>query len=350
LDGSVGVFHFEAKELGQSLNDAELDELKRSRYGDVSGHKINLAESPAQLLLEAATKQTSAKKAVSNVQQKKTTAKACVSVGNTTKNSKPQVNEVKKTGGPVGNGPNMVTTTGLISGAVKQKEYRRPDGRKRIIPEVVGGPVQPESISSSAQQFDFPIVSSEHVKSSDRAISTNDDIRASTLGGSHIRHSDLKERSGVTARATISDSLIIEKVPDTSGDGGINVQQMGNSMTSNSLAACSSSLSIRVFDKKGGDGTSPVLLEARPREHTVNDITGLANTSMMKETEIVCTRGDQTLWSDRISGKVTVLAGNANFWAVGCEDGCLQVNCFSTFIVCIHGLLFTTYFLSTFLI
>jgi protein HIRA/HIR1 len=347
----VGAFHFEAKELGQSLNDAELDELKRSRYGDVSGRKINLAESPAQLLLEAAsTKQTSAKKAVSNVQQKKTTPKACVSAGNTTKNSKPQVNDVKETGGSVGNEPNMVTTTGPISGPVKQKEYRRPDGRKRIIPEVVGVPVQPESISSAAQQLNFPIVYSEHIKSSDRAISNNDDIRASTLGGSHIRHSDLKERSGVTARATISDGLIIEKVPDTSGDGGINVQQMGNSMTSNSLAACSSTLSIRVFDKKGGDGTSPVLLEARPREHTVNDIAGLANTPMMKETEIVCTRGDQTLWSDRISGKVTVLAGNANFWAVGCEDGCLQVNCFSTFIVCIHGLLFTTYFLSTFLI
>ncbi|XP_024632384.1 protein HIRA isoform X2 [Medicago truncatula] len=326
LDGSVGAFHFEAKELGQSLNDAELDELKRSRYGDVSGRKINLAESPAQLLLEAAsTKQTSAKKAVSNVQQKKTTAKACVSAGNTTKNSKPQVKDVKKIGGPVGNEPNMVTTTGLISGPVKQKEYRRPDGRKRIIPEVVGGPVQPESISSAAQQFDFPIVSSEHIKSSDKAISTNDDIRASTLGGSHVRHSDLKERSGVTARVTISDGLIIEKVSDTSGDGGINVQQMGNSMTSNSLAACSSTLSIRVFDKKGGVGTSPVLLEARPREHTVNDIAGLANTSMMKETEIVCTRGDQTLWSDRISGKVTVLAGNVNFWAVGCEDGCLQI-------------------------
>ena len=66
-------------------------------------------------------------------------------------------------------------------------------------------------------------------------------------------------------------------------------------------------------------------LEARPREHATNDIVGVGNTFMMKETEIVCTRGSQTLWSDRISGKVTVLAGNANFWSVGCEDGCLQV-------------------------
>ncbi|RZB99144.1 Protein HIRA [Glycine soja] len=45
----------------------------------------------------------------------------------------------------------------------------------------------------------------------------------------------------------------------------------------------------------------------------------------VQETEIVCSKGPQTLWSARISGKVTILAGNGNFWAVGCEDGCLQI-------------------------
>lgn len=67
-------------------------------------------------------------------------------------------------------------------------------------------------------------------------------------------------------------------------------------------------------------------MEARPREHAVNDIVGVGNTFTMRETEIACTRGADTLWSDRVSGNVTVLAGNANFWAVGCEDGCLQVS------------------------
>ncbi|WJX68933.1 hypothetical protein P8452_53254 [Trifolium repens] len=328
LDGSVGTFHFEVKELGQSLGDTELDELMKSRYGDVRGCKVNLAESPAQLLLEAAsTKQTSSKKVVTDVQQNKKMEKAFVSARDATNNAKPQVDDRKNNGGPVGDELNMVTTSSQISIPVKQKEYRRPDGRKRIIPEIVGVPAQPENISGAAQQaLDFPLVSSsKRRKSSDGAISNDDDIRASTLGGAQIRHSDLKERSGVTARATISDGLIIEKIPDTAGDGGINVQQLGNSTTSSSLAACSATLSIRVFDKKGGDDTSPIILEARPREHTVNDIVGLGNTSMMKETEIVCTRGDQTLWSDRISGKVTVLAGNINFWAVGCEDGCLQI-------------------------
>ncbi|CAI8592891.1 unnamed protein product [Vicia faba] len=327
LEGSVAKFHFDVKELGQILGDAELDELKRSRYGDVSGRKVKLAESPAQLLLEAAsTKQTSSKKVVSDVQQNKTTAKASVSAGDSIKNAKPQVDNDKKSGGSVGDKSNLLTTSSQVSRPVKQKEYRRADGRKRIIPEVVGVPVQQENISGAAPQaLGIPLVSSEQRKNSDKAISNDDDMRASTLGGQHIRHSDSKERSRITARATISEGLIIEKVPDSAGDGRINVQQLGNSTSSSSLAACNAKLSIRVFDKKGGEDSPPLLLEARPREHTVNEIVGLGNTSMMKETEIVCTRGAETVWSDRISGKVTVLAGNANFWAVGCDDGCLQI-------------------------
>ncbi|XP_020238130.1 protein HIRA isoform X2 [Cajanus cajan] len=327
LDGSVATFHFEVKELGQRLGDAELDELKRSRYGDVKGRKANLAESPAQLLLEAASaKQTPSKKVVSDVQQKPTMAKAYADVGvTTTKNAEPQNDDGKKSGGQVGD-TNKVTTSGRISSPVKQREYRRPDGRKRIIPEAVGVPVQPENISGAVQQaLDFPVVSSDHRKDTDRAVSNDDGVRVSTLGGTHGRNTDLKERSGATARATISDSLVIEKVPASAGDGSINVEQLGNLMTSCSLAGCSGTLSIRVFDKKSGADSSPILLEARPREHAVNDIVGLGNTSMMKETEIVCSKGPQTLWSDRISGKVTVLAGNGNFWAVGCEDGCLQI-------------------------
>ncbi|XP_024637866.1 protein HIRA isoform X2 [Medicago truncatula] len=330
LDGSVATFHFEAKELGQRLSDTELDELKRSRYGDVRGRQANLAESPAQLLLEAAsTKQTPSKKVVANPQNQ-TIAKAYVdtrvgakSVG--AKNVEPQVEPNKKSDGPVGGDAlNKITTSARISSPVKQREYRRPDGRRRIIPEAVGVPVQQENISGAvqSQELGFPVMSSEHQRGNNGVVSNNDTVRTSTLGGAPGRNSDLKERSGVTARATISESLVIEKVPASSGrDGTINVEQLGNSTTTGSHAA----LSIRIVDKKSGEDTLPICLEARPREHAVNDIAGVGNASMMRETEIACTRGPQTLWSDRISGKVTVLAGNANFLAVGCEDGCLQI-------------------------
>ncbi|XP_045829592.1 protein HIRA-like isoform X1 [Trifolium pratense] len=330
LDGSVGIFHFDAKELGQRLSDAELDELKRSRYGDVRGRQANLAESPAQLLLEAAaTKQTPSKKMVSS-QQNQTIAKTYVDTRVGAKNVEPQVDHNKKGGGPVGdalNKGNIALSTSAaarISSPVKQREYRRPDGRKRIIPEAVGVPVQQKNISSAVQTqaLDFPLVSSDHQRGTNGIVSKDDSVRASTSGGALGRNSDFKERSGVTARATISESLVIEKVSASSdGDGIINVEQLGNSTATGSHAT----LSIRIFDKKGGDDTLPICLEARLREHTVNDTVGMGNASMMRETEIACTRGPQTLWSDRISGKVTVLAGNVNFLAVGCEDGCLQI-------------------------
>lgn len=329
LDGTVATFHFEVKELGNRISDAELDELKRSRYGDVRGRQANLAESPAQLLLEAASaKQTPGKKVASDVHQNQAPVKPSTNLGLTTKASESHDDDGKKSGGANGDGLNKVATSARISSPVKQREYRRPDGRKRIIPEAVGMPVQPENMSggSQTQGLDFPLISTDHQNDGNGMVLTDGVTKEGSIKRTFIGSHDSKERSGVTARATITDSLVIEKIPVSAGrDGGINVDQLGSVKASASIAACSTTLSIKVFDKKEAEDTIPVCLEAHPREHAVNDLVGMGNTFMMKETEITCTRGAETLWSDRISGKVTVLAGNANFWAVGCEDGCLQV-------------------------
>jgi protein HIRA/HIR1 len=178
---------------------------------------------------------------------------------------------------------------------------------------------------AQSQALDFPLAASDHRKVENGIVPVDGGLRESSIRGTLGRNSDIKERSGVNARATVTESLVIEKVPGSAGgDGSINVQQSGIKASSSS-GSCSTPLSIRVFDKKLGEDATPICLEARSREHAVNDVVGVGITSMMKETEIVCTRGAETLWSDRISGKVTVLAGNTNFWAVGCEDGCLQV-------------------------
>ncbi|KAG7947592.1 hypothetical protein I3843_14G102600 [Carya illinoinensis] len=326
LDGSVATFHFEVKELGHRLSDAELDELKKNRYGDVRGRQANLAESPAQLLLEAASSKQNPKKKVANIHQKQTLIKSSLDAGVATK-SEPQADEGKKSSGTASDGLNKVTS-GRISSPVKQREYRRPDGRKRIIPEAVGLPIQQENISggAQAQALDFPLMSSDHGKDDNGVVHTGVGFKESSVRGTVGRSSDVKERSGVTARASIAESLIIEKVPiSTARDGSINVEESGAAKASTSLPGSSNSLSIRVFDKKEGEDALPLCLEARPKEHAANDIVGVGNTLMMRETEIVCTRGSQTLWCDRIAGKVSVLVGNANFWAVGCEDGCIQV-------------------------
>lgn len=325
LDGTVATFHFEVKELGHRLSDDELDELKRNRYGDVRGRQANLVESPAQLLLEAASvKQTTSKKVVPDVQDTQMPVKSSVDLGRTSKTSESQIDDARKTGTAGSDGLNKVSSSARISSPVKQKEYRRPDGRKRIIPEAVGMPINQENITDGvqSQSHDFPIVSSDQRKDDNGVIAAESDGKDISLRTTS-KSSDIKECSGATARATVVDSLVIEKVLGSPSRDGI-VEQPGSTKASGSLAASSTVLSITIFDKKGED-VVPVCLEARPREQAVNDIFGVGNTCMTKRTVITCTRGGQILWSDRLAGKVTVLAGNANFWAIGCEDGCLQV-------------------------
>jgi len=145
-------------------------------------------------------------------------------------------------------------------------------------------------------------------------------IRPSYGSNSNCNNSGVKDRSGVTARANITESLVIQKA--LTSDRILSVERTG-SVVPGSLTC--SALSIHVLDKKGNEDSLPVCLEAKPVEHAAGDMTGVGGAYSTKETEIRCTRGAETLWLDRISAKVTVLAGNANFWAVGCEDGYLQV-------------------------
>lgn len=345
LDGTVATFHFDVKELGQRLSDIELDELKRSRYGDVRGRQANLAESPAQLLLEAVSaKQSASKKGLTDAQQNQIPEKGSADVVNPiasqpiSKASTAPVEDDKKIGGAGNDGTNKIVPA-RISSPVKQREYRRPDGRKRIIPEAVGVPAHAENISdpTHAQVVDFSSLASEQQKDDRGLFLADSGMRESSLKRPFSEISDAnniagrgnnygpKERSGVTARVNITESLVIEKAPAlTNTDGRVNVEHAGLVGLPGSLTS-SSVLSIRIFDKKNSDGGLPACLEARPVERSVNDIVGVRNTFLTKETEVRCTRGTETLWSDRISGKISVMAGNSNFWAVGCEDGCLQV-------------------------
>ncbi|CAH8267399.1 unnamed protein product [Arabidopsis lyrata] len=322
LDGTVAMIHFDPKELGVRLTNTELDELKKSRYGDVRGRQANLVESPAQLLLEtASTKQAGSKRAASDVQQNEVTTKPSASVESTAKRRKSQVDDPNKAAEATGHTLNKASTLNRVSSPVNQKVYRRPDGRKRIIPEAVGVPQQENNITNNGQSHNFLPASAAAPSKGDSG-DFPVEISNIDLSGKEIvcRNPDLKERSRITARATITESLIIEKVPGTSGrDGVLNVEQSVGIKESSST-----DLLIRVFDWKDGEAAPPVCLEACPREHAL-DTVGAISTSMVKETEISCKKSGETLWSDRIIGRVTVLAGNPNFWAVGCEDGSLQV-------------------------
>ncbi|KAF8083472.1 hypothetical protein N665_0771s0011 [Sinapis alba] len=320
LDGTVAVIHFDRKELGVRLTDAELDELKKNRYGDVRGRQANLVESPAQLLLETAlTKLAGVKRAASDVQQNQVTTKPSANAESTGKKRKSQVDDRKEDSSDT---LIKASTPNRVSSPVNQKVYRRPDGRKRIIPEAVGVPQQENNIAINEHSNNFtPAPSAAPSKTASRDFPVETSIKDSSMKEIVIRNPDLNnERPRITARATISESLVIEKVPGASArDGVLNVEQSVGIKGSSST-----DLLIRVFDWKQGEASPPVSLEACPKDHAL-DTVGLVSTSMIKETEVLCKRSGETLWSDRIMGRVTVLAGNPNFWAVGCEDGSLQV-------------------------
>ena len=315
----MALIHFEPKELGVRLTDAELDELKKNRYGDVRGRQANLVESPAQLLLETvSTKLAGGKRVASDVQANQVTTKPSANAEITAKKRKSQVDDQNKTDEASGDTLSKASTPSRVSNPVNQKVYRRPDGRKRIIPEAVGVPQQDNNIAINEHSNNFPPATS----AAPSKINSRDFPVEPSIKEIAIRKPDLNnERPRITARATIYESLVIEKVPGASArDGVLNVEQSVGIKGSSSR-----DLLIRVFDWKQGEATAPVCLEACPKEHAL-DTVGVVSTSTIKETELVCKISGETLWSDRIMGRVTVLAGNPNFWAVGCEDGTLQVN------------------------
>ncbi|XP_023756862.1 protein HIRA [Lactuca sativa] len=324
LDGTVATFHFEVKELGHRLTEIELEELKKSRYGDVIIRQSNLAESPAQLLLEAASKKVTGATTNHNTSTIKSSSSPIIpskaseslhELDNTNTNTTTNTNTNNIN---INISSSTIKPSPRVSSPVKQREYRRPDGRKRIIPEAVR---VPENIP---QTVDFSTKSTENngVLIHDSGFREGPPSKRAMVGvGVGVGPVDVRERSGVAARATVSESLVIEKVsPLNDKDGNISVEQIGGVKKLGSLKG----ISIRVFSKEGGESPH-VCLEARPKEHAPNDLVGVGMSFTMKETEISCTKNGQMIWSDRISGNVTVLAGNANFWAVGCEDGSLQV-------------------------
>ncbi|GAB4824717.1 hypothetical protein Ancab_007582 [Ancistrocladus abbreviatus] len=258
LNGSMETFYFDVKELGLRLSDDELDELRRAVM-------VMCAKEPGS-------------------------AQSSTDLGVPSKVTESQAENGKKSEGAVADGTKKVGNSAHVSSPVKQKEYRCPDGRKRIIPEAVGVLPHRKNITAAMQShgLDLSMASTDGHRDDNgvhhAGSAPNIAVKRASGGGSDLR-------SGVMR--------II-------GDEGLLVERSGSAKAYGSLAACNTTLVVRVIDKKDGVDAAPLSLEARPKEHSMNDIIGMASTSLVKETEIICTKGSQTLWSDRISGRISV--------------------------------------------
>jgi protein HIRA/HIR1 len=319
----VATFQYEVKELGHKLTDAELDEIKQSRYGDAKGgRQANFADSGVQLLLET----------VSTKPQKATTpgnqVPPPVNPEPTAQKTPEQQNDGQKEGSKLGPGPGPGSGSGAnepkpvrVSSPVKQREYKRADGRKRIIPEAVGLPPNQEVNNSNNNNLN---------------VSTKS-MSFSALDQRMVCEPIREQRSGPTARACIQEGLIIEKA-SAGDDGTVHVENNGSGTSTNSITIVPTSLFIQIKENEDSGPNEMRSLEAKLLDKSVSDIGGIgaAKFNLGKEAEISCKKGLQLMWSDRISSKVTSLAGNKNFWAVGCEDGSLQVPLINTLSILVY--------------
>ena len=143
------------------------------------------------MLEEASVKKTASKKVVPDIQQKQILVKSSVDARFATK-SEPQADDRKKSAGTTGDGLNKVSTSTRISSPVKQREYRHPDGRKMIIPEAVGVPVQQENlyVGAQIQVLDFPLTSSNHGKDDNGLVRTEGGFIENSVRETLSRSSD----------------------------------------------------------------------------------------------------------------------------------------------------------------
>eukprot|EP00250_Pteridium_aquilinum_P005363 c15474_g1_i1 orf=816-3749(+) len=335
LDGSVAAFHFEVKELGYKYSDNEMEDLKKNRYGETRGRQTTLAESPAQLLLESvAAKQW-------GVGESQPTNQARPESVVATNEADPA--RLRTTSAPVATtdvgseqGVQSVSSMPVIaplaesqpkvSSPVKQREYRRPDGRRRIIPEPVGPQLRDERIEMNGLHPPQPAMSGQK---RDASVLDNVDTmtpikdgRKEPLPKGGGGHAAGNHQVGSTAKASAATkSLVVEAEPfSTDAAGvGLGLTSMQREVVINADSQSGKGvLSITVSSKDDAGHGLPFCFEARPL------IGGSASMNAQK-TEVVCSQGGEVKWQDRLTGKATVISGNSNIWAVGCLDGTLQV-------------------------
>lgn len=226
---------------------------------------------------------------------------------------------------------------------VKQTEYRRADGRRRIIPEPLGPP-RGEDVFGNGAKYDAPSNMGEIRNQGDVGPSMGSEtapkrklpdeyMRPDAPPAKRSNGAALDEAHGsATARSTPAAAIVAigvgnEGPPNTAGGSQVDMVVPAERMIS-----AEGVLSIRI--RGGGEesrGRAPICLEARPAECNMNLGLGLGSAAPISiressaKAKIICSQGGEVRWSDYLVSMPSALAGNCNFWAVACGDGSLQV-------------------------
>jgi len=320
--------------------------------------QVVLAESPAQLVLEAAAaKQWGSVNPTKAVESVSATATPAVAL-----NGAPRPEgapKVAATETKIPNGRVVTSTTAkAIPSLVKQTEYRRPDGRRRIIPEPLGPPAGSEDIGNNgvlngarSEIPDVPasdfrngvdgnmedpgrgVVARESDADNKRSL-PEECMRVDIPAAKRSNNAAFSDAGAPMAHPSPPDAVAVG--PNGNAPAIVaTAQEADMVITPERTSSLKGVLSIRIqAPEAGGEdavGQAPITLESKPIEGSdkLGSIVGAGGSTLMRETlakaEIVCSQGGMVRWRDRLLSLPTSLAGNTNFWAVACSDGILQV-------------------------
>lgn len=221
---------------------------------------------------------------------------------------------------------------------VKQTEYRRADGRRRIIPEPLGPPrgddvfgngvLHTTNMADLRNQGDVGTSSFVETAPKRKLPEEYNAPPAKRSNGAALEEAHAAARS--TPGAAVAIGVGNEGPPNIAGVGS----QVDIVVPAERLTTPEGVLSIRIRGLDGGEdsrGCGPICLEARPAECSMNlgSALGSAAPTSIRESsakaKIICSQGGEVRWCDYLVSMPTALAGNRNFWAVACGDGSLQV-------------------------
>lgn len=224
--------------------------------------------------------------------------------------------------------PTSVPQARVNPSPVKQTEYRRADGRRRIIPEPLGPPRGDDIFGNGALHSNMADLRNQGEVGTSSFVETAPKRKLpDEYSAPPAKRSNGEDASYAAARSTPAAAVVAigvgnEGPPNIAGVGS----QVDIVVPAERMTTPEGVLSIRI---RGPDSESaPICLEARPADCSTNPGTALGSASIRESSakaKIVCSQSGEVRWCDYLVSMPTALAGNCNFWAVACGDGSLQV-------------------------
>ena len=293
-DGTLCSFKFEASEIGEKLDAAAAESFLSETYGDIRKSRAPILEDPSLLGFEA--------------------PKDLDAMPLNVKTTPPAPKRIQ----PVKQAP-IRSSNGTQSGAttiLAQRETVSNDGRRRIVPVAAAGPTAGTPVAAQRVQLQ-PLPTNPQPVGSD---GLKRRIEPTAVNGGSGFESQLD--APAAKRVTLAPTQLQAPQPPPMPS---QIPQREQQVASTTVSAPQPStlptapipntihtqlVSPNLEADEDSAERMPLLIEAKNSD---------------RGSELVCSRGGKSKWTDQVERRVTHISGNKHFAAVAFEDGTLQL-------------------------